>query len=153
MSKEYIVENLAKLTASDNMPATFQVEYADYCKECEIFYETHLTATAGAEEATQTKTLTNNNVYARLMDMLNDAHLAITDNPALLKQFTFSSVLALVDPSTSAGIKGTVISAATGLPIPNVSLTIVNPATSTTTDDEGKYDISQMATGSNTLIA
>jgi hypothetical protein len=153
MSNEYLVTNLVTLTGTNNMPATFPVEYADYSKDCQNYYDTHLAATKDSEAATQTKNLANNSVHANLINMLDDAHLAITDNPAVLKQFTFSDVLALVDPSTSAGIKGTVTSATTGLPIPTVALTIINPATSATTDDEGKYAITQMSTGSNTLIA
>ncbi len=82
----FITAKLADLTANDNMPLTFQVEFDALKTDFNKFIQAEEESRVGQD----TKINANNAIFADLMSMLLDGQEIFKKEEALLKQFVFA---------------------------------------------------------------
>jgi hypothetical protein len=143
----FIDNNVAALTANLNMPASFQTTFDD---DKATFFQLHqqfLDSEESVRIETDNKINANNAVYKDNISMCLDGQEIFKDNEAVKRQFVFDQLLNLASGTGTAGIRGTVTDSATNLPIENVNLTFQEVDKGTTTDQDGKYIITQVAAG------
>ena len=148
----FITNNNAALIANQNMPPAFQ---ATVLADSDAFTEKHkqfIDSEEATRIATDNKILANNTVFKTLMEMFLDGQEIFKDEDAIKKQFIFEQVLNLASGTGTAGIRGIITDAITNAPIPNATINIESINKSTTTDEEGKYIITQVAAGKYKVI-
>ena len=151
-SYSFIIDNEAILSNNQNMPGTFPGIFQTAKKEFEIKHQDFLDSEEKGLQNTETKSLANNEIHKTLMPMFLDGQEIFKDEDALKKQFIFDQVLNLASGTGTAGIRGTITDAGTNAPIPNATINIESINKSTTTDEEGKYIITQVASGKYKVI-
>lgn len=149
----FIHTHNAALTAGNNMPAGFESDYTTDTQNYAVKYQSFLDEEELAYEATEAKTNANNKVYTDLMTMFKDGQEIFKNNEPLRRQFTFETVLSLVSSPGTAGLRGTIIDAVTGLPLVGVTVRAIGTSYTATTDAAGKYSLTPMASGSYTIQA
>jgi hypothetical protein len=135
---DFLANNTAALTANNNMPAAFVLTFATAKGAFDALYQNFLSAGQNDEIETQTKTIANNDIHAKLMSMFLDGQELYKDDAAKVKLFTFTEVLLTVSGAGQAGIKGTVTDS-NGNPLPGVSAKLLGPDIETQTDEDGKF--------------
>lgn len=148
----YIQENLAILTANDNMPPTFATQFAAARKECIEFSKAYFAADEAKTVAVGTKKNANEIVYSSLMEMLGDAQSIFADNKLMKHQFVFNYRVARTKGSRPARFKGYLTNADTGLPLAGVSISSANGKYTATTNEKGYFDIGQLAGDDYTFV-
>lgn len=147
MATHFIAENMAVLTADQNMDPAFQAEFITIGDEFALLHKQFLdseeTATIGAEE----KIIMNNKIWNDLKKLFRDGQKIFRSEDAIRKQFTYSDIIYLVSGAGTAGMRGTITDLVSGAPIPNALVTVVETNDSDTSTAEGKYQISPMAHG------
>jgi hypothetical protein len=143
--EQFITDNTAALSANDNMPAGFPLEFTTKKTEFETMYNDYVNASLNTEVQTQDKINANNAVYADLISMLKDGQRIYKKDEALRKLFTFDQVLNDVAGAGQAGLKGTVTDGVN--PLEGVKVKIVEDEEETLADADGKYAITQLAAG------
>jgi hypothetical protein len=136
---------ILSFTANLNMPPAFQ---NDFKTPKENFFTKHqqfLDSEEAARIATENKIVANNSVHKNLMAMFLDGQEIFKDEDAIKKQFIFDQVLNLVSGTGTAGFRGIATDANTSLPLADVIFTIKGSDKTTTSDEEGKYSITQLA--------
>lgn len=147
----FIANNAPDLSANDNMPLNFPLRFSTARTEFGVLHQQFLDAEEQAYIQTQTKINANNEVYAKLMNMFLDGQEIYKSDEAIRKQFTFSEILYLVSGAGTAGVKGYITDSNTAQPIADVTVTIIGKAKTYTSDNEGKYEILQLANGTYTI--
>ncbi len=148
----FIANNSIQLTANQNMPVSFQPDFENLKLS---FKAKHLEFFQAEEEAriqTQAKILANNNLYDNVVKFCLDGQEIYKKDEATRKQFIIADLLILASGAGVAGFKGKVTNAVTGQPIVGVEVTIQYSDKIVTTDEEGKYAITQVAAGNYTVI-
>ncbi len=149
---QFIAANLTQLTDNQNMPAGFQADFETLrtnfmAKHLEFF---------NAEEAsrveTQTKITANNNLYNAVIKFCTDGRKIFRNDEAKRKQFTIADLLLLASGPGVAGFKGTITDSLTAQPVQGVEVTIQYTDKTATSNEEGKYTLTQLAAGNYTVI-
>lgn len=139
------------LTNGDNMPATFtttlETDALEYYNKLQEFIDSEEIAI----QATETKIKKNNEVHASLMTMFKDGQEIFKTEDAIRKQFVFDSVLSIISGPGIAGIRGTISDTVTNARLANVSILIAETGLTVSTDAEGKYTATPMASGTYTI--
>lgn len=147
MATHFIAENIAVLTADQNMNPAFQAEFITIGEEFGLLHKQFLdseeTATIGAEE----KIIMNNKLWNDLKKLFRDGQKIFRNEDAIRKQFTYSDIIYLVSGAGTAGMRGTITDLVSGAPIANALITVVETNDSDSSTAEGKYQISPMAHG------
>lgn len=142
---QFIDDNTAALTANDNMPSTFQGAFKTAKGDFETKHQEFLNSQESNAAKAEDKNIANNDIHAKVMAMFLDGQEIFKNNDAIKKQFVFEQVLLLVSGPGTAGFKGTVIDSVTGLPIEDVVFTLKGSDKTTTTDQDGRFSILQLA--------
>jgi hypothetical protein len=148
----FIEENLAALTAKDNMPADFLKKFQDIELSFKAAYSIWLAADKAATEQTDEKVNANNNVYANIVAMLTDGQRLFQDDPANAKSFSFTVILDKTHGVRNAGLAGKAINATNQKGIKDVSLAVQGLDKATMTDKDGKYELTPLSAGKYTII-
>jgi hypothetical protein len=146
-ASNFLAANSAALTANQNMPTTFQATFNAAKTAFAAAHTAFLSEEGGNPTDTQTKVAANNALYEDLMTMLLDGQEIFKRNDAVRKQFTFSELLYLASGAGTAGIKGYITDTATLFAIEGVHISIFGSKRTAETDNEGRYEISQLAAG------
>lgn len=147
----FINNNMSDLMMNDNMPSNFPNNFATAKQTFETLHAQFLNSEENARIATQNKIDANNDLYTKLMIMFEDGQLIFSDNEAVRKQFIFAEALQLVSGVGTAGLKGYVTDSITGHPLSNVLVSLSGRTKTTTTDNEGRYEIMQVAANTYTV--
>lgn len=148
----FITDNLVALLANDIMPPTFQTEFETLRSEFSATHQEFLDSEETSRIHTESKIRANNLIYTDLMAMFQDGQHLFKDNESIKQQFIFEKVLQLVSGSGTAGIKGLILSSeAPNNPVTDATISIFETGEQTTTNQEGRYQISQMAAGTYNL--
>ena len=148
----FIAANSVALLAVNNMPVGFE---ALVIATKTLFDNTHadfLAAENAAFVATETKVEANNLCYQNLIAMFSDAKY-LGFSLALMKSFTFASLLSLVSSGAPSKLRGTVTDVATGLGIPNVSIELTNLGVSVVANADGEYLFNSVPYGTYNILA
>jgi len=148
----FIAVNSVQLQATNNMPTTFEALVQNVKLAFDTTHQDFLIAENAAFVATETKVAANNLCYQNLIAMFSDARY-LGFSSALLKSFTFSSLLSLVSSGAPSKLRGTVTDAATGLGIPNVSVEITNLGVSVVSNADGEYLFNSVPYGTYNVAA
>jgi hypothetical protein len=93
-----------------------------------------------------------NELYKDLSFMLSDARIILRNEPAILKEFNFDTLLDFVSGHGSAGIKGNISNGLVPLEqIPDLLLTLLENGDEAYIDANGSYRFSQLAAGTYTI--
>lgn len=136
-----------ELSAGNNMPATFPAAFDVIKDDFLDLHQRFLNSRETSAVGTENKVKANNVVYNNLMVMLLDGQYIFKDSPATQKQFIFADLMIKASGAGTAGIKGTVTDAVTHLPIKDVDISLVLTVKTGKTDEDGKYEINQVAHG------
>jgi hypothetical protein len=146
VANTFIANNLAELTANENMPADFQATFnadGDDCIELSVILST---VNMEKEMATSTKVNANSAIYASVMRMLKDGQQIFKDHPAMKKQFTFNYLVSKYRGEGSASLKGRIINSL-NLPVEGAVITSQDLKYTATTGKKGQYRITRIAAG------
>ena len=146
----YVATNSAALLANANMPANFAATLTALTASFTANHYAFVQAEEAAAVATEIKLVANNEIHTDLMRMFSAARL-LGFSTAVMKQFTFSSLLQLISGIGVSGITGFVISAATGDPIENASLKIHSLGIHVFSNSDGSYTLSSIPSGNYTI--
>ena len=147
----YVKQHQAALSNNDNMPNTFLTAFEDAKKTFVQLHDAFLTSEETAQVQTQDKLIANNEVYTKLRGMFLDGQEIFAADEAVKRKFVFAEGLYLVSGAGTAGVKGYVTDAETQQIIMDALVTIVFKNRSTQTDNEGRYEMLQVASGFYTL--
>lgn len=152
--KKFIDDELAALTANNNMPAAFQGIVNDDSDNFDNKYNAFKLARETGEETAE-KLTANNDVYDDVTSVCDDGQRISAGNEALHKLFVFDTVKKLVSPPGSASVKIIVIKQGDNTPVPDVTITIQaaegTPHNATTDQNgEAKFDNIDPATYNGT---
>lgn len=142
----YVTANSAALLAGANMPAGFAAGLTTLTASFTANHYDYVQAREAAALAAEIKLEANNAIYTDLMTMFGAAKL-LGFSAALIKQFTFASLLQLISGAGTSGITGFVMSAATGDPIENASLKILSLGIHVFSNSDGSYTLSSIPSG------
>jgi len=141
----YIAANLAALQANQNMPAAFATSFSTDKTAFDNLHQQFLQSEELSQQGTEAKVIANNKVYSNLISMFLDGQEIYKTNEVIKKQFVFDQVLNLVSGTGTAGLKGYVTADKTNTPIQGAMVAIEQNGKSATTDQDGKYQILQVA--------
>lgn len=96
--KNFIDTHEAKLLADGGMPATFKLAFNTAKTDFETKYSAFMAAREDAQEQTDAKILANNAIYADGVEMMKVGKRIFKKNASVRERFTWTSVLAMVDP-------------------------------------------------------
>lgn len=143
----FMLSNLGELTASQNMPESFPATFAEAKAAFENKRREFTESTKQAKLKTSQKQAANNELYSKLMKMFQEGQELFKDDEPLRRHFVFDQVLAAVSGTKPAGVKGYVTSRAGGEPLAGAKITVLGTSKTGSTDDEGRYEILQVAAG------
>ena len=145
-----IADNLADLTANNNMPATFQATFQTAGDNCiqlaTIFFE----ADNAKKFVVQNKLAANNAIYESTIEMLKDGQQIFKDNASVKPFFVFSEQAATQEGKNTASVFGYIKNDAK-LPIVGAIITSKELGYSAATNEKGRYSINHMVEGDYTL--
>jgi len=145
-----IAANLDALTASENMPATFQAKFQDDGTTCTNLSVAYAEISMEKQMATSAKVDANNAIYAALINMLRDGQQIFKDDPATKRQFTFSYLVSQYSGEGSASLKGTILNSL-NLPVVGAAVLSADGKYGAVTNSKGYYRISRIAAGTYTF--
>ncbi len=94
--ESFITDNLADLTANQNMPPAFHGQFSTLKTEFDTLYNTFTDVTQDAEEETSEKINANNALNGKLMGMFKDGQEIYRKDRAKQERFIFDMVLEIV---------------------------------------------------------
>ena len=147
----YITANSAALQANQNMPATFAATFGTDKTAFDTLHQQFLQSEELSQQGTEAKIVANNKVHSSLMAMFLDGQEIYKTNEVIKKQFVFEQVLNLVSGTGTAGIKGYITTLGTNAPIQGAKVGIEQANKVATTDQDGKYQILQVAANTYTI--
>ena len=146
----FIENNEAALKANNNMSATFLADYKAVIDTYNTQRLAYDDSSKTANSTTANNTAANNEIYKKMMAMLADAKIIFKKEPDISEQFSFTTLLAEVTGSSIAGLRGTVKNQ-DSLPLPNTTVKISGKDKTIITNEVGKYDVPQLASGFYTI--
>jgi hypothetical protein len=144
---QFILNNFAPLQANENMPNTFLAAYLDAKKEFDNRQQKYIESTSEAKEKQTENTTANNDIYRHLMTMCKDAQRVFAKDDNMSRFFTFSYLLSRVSGYSVAGLRGVVTKTGDNTPIVGATVSINGKNKTVVTDETGKYDVPQLASG------
>lgn len=143
----FIDEHSATLLANLNMSPDFEAEFLADKAAFFAKHEEFLNSEENGPIGTETKQVATNAVYAACIAMCLDGQEIFRNNDAIRKQFVFEEILFLVSGTGTAGFKGTVTDNVSRLPVNGVVFTLKGSEKTTSSDENGKFSIFQLAAG------
>jgi hypothetical protein len=150
-ASQFIANNAPVLTANNNMPLVFQMEFDAKKTLFETKHQEFLQAEEQAQIQTEQKITANNKLYEGLISFCLDGQEIFRNNEAIRKQFIIADLLYLASGAGTAGVRGTITDSATNQPLEGVIVTDTESGKTATTDNDGKYIITQLAAGSRPI--
>lgn len=150
-ASNYINNNLATLTQNQNMPVAFPPILENNKNSFFALHPQFLDSEETSRQDAATKIIANNAIYNSLINMFLDGQQIFRNDEAVKKQFIFDQVLLLIDGAGTAGVRGTVTDSVTTFPLEGVSVKLMPGNYTGTTNADGIYRISPMASGIYTV--
>ena len=136
----------------NNMPATFLPMFRDLQDTFIDLFDEIQDADDNGQKQTIEKVELNNALYLDLVDMLDDAGLFFKDNKDLLTEFNYNNLKKKAQGTKQAAFKGKVMSPDAKKPIAGAKLTLEGTNKTTETDDQGRFDLSQLTEGTYRVV-
>lgn len=149
---QFLGIHAAELQAGNNMPATFVAKYTTAADEVKVLVQDFINSEELGKESTSEKITRNNALYAKLIQMFKDGQEIFRGNEAVRDQFVFETVLGLISGAGTAGLRG-IVRDSNGMPLIGVMMSVAGKTINATTDNEGKYKLTPMASGDYIVTA
>ena len=149
--KDFLAKYKTDLITPDNMPQAFYDRFAKISNDFATAYKTWQKSDKDSYELTKQNAEANNRIYDDLRDILEDAQVVYRKNPDKAKQYTVEFLLSQVRGTKAAGAGGKVVIKGTKKTLSNVKVTLKELDKSVTTDADGRFEISPIASGFYTL--
>ena len=143
--KAFIQSHTSELLAA-GMPPTFPVQFQTQYDDYLALYNHHTPTRLNQRALTEEKTFVNNKLHAVLMRISADAKVIFFDEVAIRQSFTFTQVLSVISATGPAELTGT-IKDQSGIPIPEVTVTIPDLSAQITTDTQGNFTTGRIPSG------
>lgn len=148
----FVTNNLADLTADNNMPANFGTQIQTLKTEFDALYKSWSDAETAAFEETDAKISLNNTLDTQLKTMLSDAQKIYRKDAVMAEKFTLGDLLNQVRGTRPSGINGKALNSVTKKAIANAQITIVELGIVLKSDENGLFKLTPMALGKYTVI-
>ncbi len=152
-AKNFIAANSATLLAAGFMPAGFELQYKTDSDAFDTKYNLFKHAQQSSE-GTDEKIKANNKIYEDGMKMCADAVMFFVSDDAIVKKFTFTTVLQIVSPPGSASLKLQTIDIGTNVNIVGAKVIAQkegNPTLNGITNDSGEVLFPDIDPGAYTV--
>ena len=136
----------------NNMPTTFLPMFRDLQDTFIDLFDEIQDADDNGQKKTSEKVELNNALYADLMDMLDDAAVFFKDNKDLLEEFNYNNLKKKAQGTKQAAFKGKVFNPESKKPIAGAKITFEGTNKTTVTDEEGRFDLSQLTEGTYRVV-
>ena len=148
----FVIDKADVLTTKGKMPADFLARLTTVDTDFEDVLSRYNTAVAAAKSKTDEKIIANNEVFARLQQVLADGRHIHLENPELAKAFQFSAFLSRVESTKNAGINGKITLPGGKKGIALITVTEPISGKTYTSDKDGYFEIAPLSMGSYTLV-
>ncbi len=148
----FVADKADTLTTKGKLPADFLTKLT----AADTAFEDVLSRYNAAVKATKTKKdekiIGNNEVFARLQQVLADGRTIHLESPDLAKAYQFSAFLSQVESTKNAGINGKITMPSGKKGIALITVTEPISGKTYTSDKDGYYEIAPLSMGSYTLV-
>ena len=148
----FVTNNLADLTADNNMPANFGTQIQTLKAEFDALYKSWSDADNAASNETDAKITMNNTLDSQLKTMLSDAQKIYRKDAVMAEKFTLGELLNQVRGTRPSGINGKTINSVNKKAIANAKITIVELGIELISDENGLFKLTPMVLGKYTVI-
>ncbi len=149
-ANDFITNNLADLTANNNMPVTFPPIISTIKTDLDAAVTNLLNLRENAKQGTQAKIIANNELNKQKNAICEDGQHVFRNDEAKRAQFVWDSIMQIVSPPGKAGLRFDVKEDITNTPIADAEGKFQkegNPAIITKTDKDGKGFIDSLEPG------
>ena len=147
----FVTNNLADLTANDNMPTDFSTRIQTVKTEFEDLYKNWSDADAAASSETDAKITANNAIYNNMKTMLSDAQKVFRKDDVLLEKFTLTDLMSQVRGTRPSGLNGKVINSGNLKGLENAQVSIPALDKMVKTDANGQFQFGVLPVGKYTV--
>lgn len=146
----FITDNLADLTANNNMPVAFPATFTALKEAVATKVPEYLNERENTPQGTQEKIKASNELYEDAIAICEDGAHVFRNDAAKQKQFVWDDIIEIVTPAGKAGLKFDVKEDTVNTPIGGVTAKIQregDPELSTVTDALGKGAFTNLKEG------
>jgi hypothetical protein len=147
---KFVEDNLADLTAGDNMPATFEGDLVVVFKKFQDDYEAFMEAEELVDDLGEDKVIATNECFDDLMQIFADGVKVFRDDEGKQKQFVFDHVLSLVSNKV-ASLGGKITTTKVGDELSGFVVRIAETGDEAVSDASGVYDFGSIKAETYTL--
>lgn len=148
----FVTNNLAELTANDNMPTDFSTRIQTLKTDFENLYKNWSDADTAASTETDTKIIANNTIFNNMKTMLSDAQKVFRKDEVMSEKFTLSDLMAQVRGTRPSGLNGKVVNAVNNKNISKAQISILSLDKVTKTDENGQFQLGVVPVGKYTIV-
>ncbi len=116
-ANDFITNNLADLTANNNMPAAFATVISDLKTDADKAITKFLNLREDSKQGTQSKIEANNELNKQKNAICEDGQHVFRDNDAKRAQFVWDSIMTIVTPPGKARLKFDIKEEETNIPL------------------------------------
>lgn len=147
----FIKNNLPVLIANQNMSPAFEGAFNTNKTNFDTLHKAFLKSEETASDQANAKAVANNNIYKKLIAMFLDGQEIFKNDETTQNKFIFSGLLTLIGGSGTAGLKGSITNQADNTAIAHAQIIVPGTSYTTTSDEDGHYQLSPMAAATYTL--
>lgn len=148
----FVTNNLADLSANNNMPADFATQIQTLKTEYESLYKSWSEADIAAYNETEEKILANNGIFTNLKTMLADAQKVFRKDEAMALKFTLDDLMTQVRGTRPSGINGKILNLVNKKPIAKAQIAIPELDIVVMSDANGQFQLMSLPLGKYTVI-
>jgi hypothetical protein len=143
----FIGDHEAELLAGENMPVAFNASFEALELTVQPDILVMLNLRENNKQGTAAKIIANNDLYAKLIEVCEDGSYIFRNDAAKRVQFVWKSVLEIITPPKSAGLRGEVRDKLSNVLLANVMVVLIPeglPEIVKYTDENGRYEFSNI---------
>ena len=148
----FVSNNLADLTANDNMPLDFSTRIQILKTEFDNLYKNWSDADKAASSDTDAKIIANNMIFNNMKTMLSDAQKVFRKDELMSERFSLSDLMAQVRGTRPSALNGRTENGVNKKSITNAQVTIVELDMVVKTDENGQFKFANLPVGKYTVL-
>lgn len=134
------------------MPDDFADRFRETATMFDTLYNDFVSAEQAAQEATEARIAACNSIYEKVNGCCSDGQNVFRNDGVVKDEFVFSAVLAMVDPSGPAGLKGYATYIINGEPVVGLTAEIESINKRAVVNAEGFYDFGPLSGGTTYTV-
>lgn len=137
----FIAEKADVLNTAGKLSVGFAVQFNDINTAFEDVLGRYNAAAIVAKTKTDEKVAANNDIYDRAVNLLDDAQFMYQQLPDRAKQYQFTTLWNIVEPTKSSGISGKTLAVGGKKSVGNITVTEPLTGKTATSDKDGSFNI------------